>query len=508
MATDESRPFWKGLVSELSSFARSLYIENVPSYGNSFWFQLGFYIIALGLLLGLTGGIMLLFGPYWWNYTTVGMYVSQIHFWAAELLITLLFLHVLVNFSTSAFKKRKDTWVVGALMLVLALITYAFGVGLNNTVVAQYNDKSAAGFWNSLLLGYWINPENFGAVLGWHVMVVPALLVLLLGVHFLLVEKRGISLPHRNDVKYSMVKADHKKMFVRTGAILVIAVALGVGLGPLWANPFVPALNTTWASQHYPDLFASTLILEYNRTSGTATYMKLSPIGFVNPYSDSSDPMTYVNTTWVYVVGPYERYVNLTGATNELSRFLSEPAPERVDQLNAAYSYFANNGSIDEAINSSNPMESVAADLTKLAMDGIYGGILTSETYDHSSLDQTYEIRLLTDMGLIHNVEGIQYKINEKYMGMIKYNVEPWQIGAYWMAPYDVLEAWGDGVPGWHSLYNELIITALFLILILLPWIPGLRDLPDALHLYKLFWNRFTIPEMRPRSKEPVAKGG
>ncbi|HEV51715.1 MAG TPA: hypothetical protein ENO31_04220 [Thermoprotei archaeon] len=65
MASDESRPFWKGLVSELSSFARSLYIENVPSYGNSFWFQLGFYIIALGLLLGLTGGIMLLFGPYW-----------------------------------------------------------------------------------------------------------------------------------------------------------------------------------------------------------------------------------------------------------------------------------------------------------------------------------------------------------------------------------------------------------------------------------------------------------
>jgi hypothetical protein len=36
-----------------------------------------------------------------------------------------------------------------------------------------------------------------------------------------------------------------------------------------------------------------------------------------------------------------------------------------------------------------------------------------------------------------------------------------------------------------------------FLIVMFLPWIPGLRDLPDYLRLYKIFWNRYTIPEMR-----------
>ncbi|MGC8615032.1 MAG: cytochrome b N-terminal domain-containing protein [Thermoprotei archaeon] len=463
-------------------------------------------MMALGILLGVTGAVLLLFGPYWWNYTLIGMYVSQIHFWAAELLVTILFLHVFVNFSTSAFKKRKDTWVVGALMLVLALITYAFGVGLNDTVVAQYNDKSAAGFWNSLLLGYWINPENLGAVLGWHAVVVPILLVVLLLLHFVLVERRGISLPHVKDVKYSMVKADHRKMFVRTGAILILAVGLGLTLGPLWANPFVPALTPQWASQHYPDLFASTIIQEFNGTSGTATYAKFSPIGYVNPYADPSDPVTYVNTTQVYVVEPYEKYVNLTGSKNELSELLNEPKSEMIAQVNEAYAYFENNGSVAGAMRSSNPMEVMAADLTRLAQQGMYGGILTSETYDHSGLDKTYDIRLLSDMGLIHYVEGIQYRINEKYMGMIKYNVEPWQVGAYWLAPYDLLEAWGDGIPGWHSLCNELIITALFLVLVFLPWVPGLRDVPDALHLYKLFWNRLTIPEMR--SKEPLTESG
>ncbi len=457
---------------------------------------MGFYIIALGVLLGITGGIMLIFGPYWWNYTVLGMYVSQVHFWSAELLVTILFLHLFVNFSTSAFKRRKDTWVVGVLLLLVSLITFAFGIGLNNTVVAQYNDKSAAGFWNSLLLGYVINPENFGAVLGWHVMVVPLILVVLVGVHFILVERRGISTPHKKEIRYNMVPADHKKMFARTGAILVLAIALGVALGPLWATPFVPALNTTWAAQHYSDDFAATLLQEYNGTSGTATYAKLSPIGYVNPYSDSGDPITYVNTSKVYVIVPYEKYINITGSNNELAAYNSESKGEQQSQLAQAFAYFENNGSVANALRSSNPIEEVVAALTKMAQSGAYGGILTSETYDHSSLDQTYEIRLLSDMGLIHNVEGLQYHLNEKYMGMIKFNLKPWQIGAYWLAPYDALEAWGDGISWWHSLYNETIIMLFFLVLLFLPWIPWVRDIPDALRLYKLFWNKYTIPEM------------
>ncbi len=504
---EESASFWVGLYRELKEFGESFYIKEVPSYGNSFWFQIGFFIIALGVLLGITGGIMLVFGPYWWNYTVIGMYVSQVHFWSAELLVTLLFLHLFVNFSTSAFKRRKDTWVVGVLLLLVTLITYAFGVGLNNTVVAQYNDKSAAGFWNSLLLGYIVNPENLGAVLGWHVMVVPLILVVLVGVHFILVERRGISTPHRKEIRYSMVPADHGKMFKRTAGVLILAVALGVALGPLWAYPLVPALNTTWAAQHYPDDFAATLLLEYNGTSGTATYAKLSPIGYVNPYADSGDPITYVNTSEVYVVVPYEKYVNMTGFRNELAAFSSEGQSERLSQLSQAYAYFEDNGSIAEALNSSNPIEQVAAVLTRMAQAGTYGGVLTSETYDRSGLDETYEMRLLTDMGLIHNVEGIQYQLNEKYMGMIKYNLKPWQIGAYWLAPYDALEAWGDGISWWHSLYNELIIMAFFLILLLLPWIPGIRDIPDALRLYKLFWNRYTIPEMAEKKPQGKASG-
>ncbi len=502
MSSSESGSRFRDVFKELNNVIKMFYIENVPSYGNSFWFQLGFYIIVLGVFLGITGGIMLIFGPFWWNYTEAGIIVSQIHFWTAEILMTLLILHLFVNFSTSAYKKRKDSWVIGVLMFVLAMLTYEFGLGLNNNVVAQYNAKSAAGFWNSLLLGWIVNPENYGAVLGWHVMIVPAVLLVLVGVHFVLAWRRGLTTPHVKGIKYSIVKADHKKMFARASAIVVIAVAAGFVLGPYWAYPFIPALNAQYAAQHYPDLFAATLLQELNGTSGTATYSKFSPIGDVNPYADSEDPITYVNTSQVYVIGPYSMLVNATGGKNLLRQYLSENATERLNQLNSAYSFFKNGGSIQQGLKSNNPIEVVASQLTVMAQSGLYDGALYMETYGHSSLDQTYTIRLLSDMGLIHSLEGIQYKLNEKYFGMLKFNVEPWQIGAYWMLPYDLLEAWGDTIPWWHSLYNEIILGAFTLIILLLPWIPGLRDIPDYLRLYKLFWNRYTIPEMREKRQE------
>ena len=495
------------LLRDLKEVVHTFYIEMVPSYGNSFWFQIGFYIIVLGVLLAVTGAVMMFFGPYWWNYSVAGMYVSQIHFWAAEMLVTLLFVHVFVNFSTKAYGRRKDMWVIGVIMLFLVLIQYAFGVGLNNNVVAQYNDKSGAGLWNALDLGWIVNPEDFGAVLGWHAVVVPGILMALAGVHFALAWRRGLARPHRPEIRYSMVRADHRRMFVRAGAIAVIAIALGLVLGPLWAYPFIPALNAQWAAEHYPDLFAATLLQEYNYTSGTATYEKFSFIGFVNPYSSRWDNITYVNTREVYVVEPYEMLVNATHQPNYLAEFESEPGQEQLRQLYEAYEYFAHNGSIAAALeNGSNPIEVVAAQLTLMAQSGLYDGALGQETWDHSSLDQLYEIRLLTDMGLMHAIEGVRYRLHEYYMGMIKFNVEPWQVGSYWLAPYDALEAWGDHIPWWHTLYNAMIALAFFLVLLFLPWIPGLRDLPDYVRLYRLFWNRFTTPELRVKREERAKK--
>lgn len=61
----ERGPRFRDIFKDLSDVFHMFYIETVPSYGNSFWFQIGFYLIVLAIILAVTGAIMMFFGPYW-----------------------------------------------------------------------------------------------------------------------------------------------------------------------------------------------------------------------------------------------------------------------------------------------------------------------------------------------------------------------------------------------------------------------------------------------------------
>ncbi|EQD42153.1 Cytochrome b/b6 domain-containing protein, partial [mine drainage metagenome] len=74
-----------------------------------------------------------------------------------------------------------------------------------------------------------------------------------------------------------------------------------------------------------------------------------------------------------------------------------------------------------------------------------------------------------------------------------------WSHIMYWLVPYNFLEIITYNIPWWSDLQNGTVAVFAFAILMLLPYIPYLRDLPDRLKLYKLFWNRFTIPEFRKK---------
>ncbi|MDG7047284.1 MAG: hypothetical protein JRN53_06865, partial [Nitrososphaerota archaeon] len=106
-----------------------LYIKTVPSFGNNF-FTIGVYLLEIFVILAVTGMIMVVFGPYWWSTTAAGEFLRSIHLWAAEAFVTLLFVHFFVNLSTSAYKHKKLVWIIGSFMLMLALLEYAFGIGM------------------------------------------------------------------------------------------------------------------------------------------------------------------------------------------------------------------------------------------------------------------------------------------------------------------------------------------------------------------------------------------
>ncbi len=470
----------KSIFSDMNGVMRSMYIKMVPSYGNNLFFTLGIYLLELFAILAVSGIVMLIFGPYWWDLTPIGTFFRSVHLWAAEAFVTLMFIHLFVNFSTSAFKKKKLVWVIGSVMLMLVLLQFAFGIGIQGGLLSQWNDKAGADLWNGLGLGYWINPLNVGAVIGWHVAILPLLLVVLMFTHYSLVKRSGISKPYRKDIPYSMVRADHSKMYRRMVYILAAVIIFAL----LFSAPYIPPLTIAQAASSHPNAIAITFLNEFNFSSGTATYI------------DTIDPYTF-NTRNVYVTGPYNSYVNLTRTKNYESELLSSTNYTQSSDIRSAFSYFAENGSLKGGLNSTNPATVMASELTIMAQQGTYQDVLQGEV--QSGLNNTYVTRFLYDSGVLSIAAG-EYGLRTSQFGMLRVGGPPWSI-QYWLIPYNILEIKTASIPWWGDLENGLVATVLFIILLAFPFIPYLNELPDKLKLYKLFWNRFTVPEIKERVK-------
>ena len=468
--------------SGFSSILKFFYINEVPSYGNNFFFTIGVYLLELFALLALTGIIMLIFGPYWWDLTAMGTFVRSIHLWAAEAFVTLILIHFTVQLFTSAYRQKKLVWMIGVVLLLLVFLEYAFGIGLRGDFVSQWNDKAGADLWNGMGLGYWVNPLNNGALLGWHVAIVPMLLIVLIFTHYMLVKSKGLNRPYRSDIPYSMVAADHKAMYRRMVYVLAVVILFAVFL----RAPYIPPLTIQSIAQSNPSITATTLLNEFNQSSYTATYL------------DTIDPYTF-NTSVVYFIIPYNEYINSSNnARNWLSAYFDESPAQRTQTFDSALSFFSRNWTFASAANSTNPLIESTASLVKLAQSGAYQQMLQGEV--SSGLNYTYVIRFLSDTLVLQSTAS-KYGLRTSQWGMIKAGGTWWQIGSYWTAPYNYLEIITKGIPWWGDLENGVIAVLVFAVLLLLPYIPGLREIPDKLKLYKVFWNRFTVPEMRKKKE-------
>jgi len=468
--------------SALSALMKFFYINEVPSYGNNFFFTIGVYLLELFAILATTGIIMLIFGPYWWDLTSAGAFVRSIHLWAAEAFVTLILLHFTVQLFTSAYRQKRLVWMIGVVLLLLVFLEYAFGIGLRGDFVSQWNDKAGADLWNGLGLGYWVNPLNNGALLGWHVAIVPLLLVVLIFTHYMLVKSKGLNKPYRSDIPYSMVPANHRSMYRRMVYVLAIVIVFAVFL----RAPYIPPLTIQSVAQSSPGIMASTLLKELNQSSNTATYF------------DTIDPYAF-NTSMVYFVKPYDEYINSSlGTRNWLSLYFMENPSQRTQTFDSAYRFFKGNWTFASASNSTNPLIESTASLVKLAQGGTYQQMLQGEVA--SGLNYTYVIRFLSDTRVLQST-ATKYGLRTSQLGMIKAGGIWWQIGSYWTLPYNYLEIFTAGIPWWSDLENGVIAVVVFALLLFLPYIPGLRALPDKLRLYKVFWNRFTVPEMKKKRK-------
>ena len=128
-----------------------------------------------------------------------GLFVRQIHHWAALLFVASMVVHMIRVFFTGAFRRpREANWVIGCVLLLLGIVEGFLGYGLPDDVLSGTGLRITSGIIVGLpVIGTWLHWMIFGGdfpgdlliprfyVL--HVLIIPAIILALIAAHLALV---------------------------------------------------------------------------------------------------------------------------------------------------------------------------------------------------------------------------------------------------------------------------------------------------------------------------------
>lgn len=202
-----------------------------------------------------------------------GLVMRQIHHWAALLFIAAIVVHLMRIFFTGAFRRpREINWMVGVTLLILGIFNGFAGYSLLDDQLSGTGLRIAysialsipvAGTWVASLLfgGEFPGPDIIGRLYVIHILLIPAAIVGLLGVHLgVLVRQKHTQFrgPGRSETNVVGERVWPSFAFKSIGLMLLttsVLSALGglAQINPVWLyGPFRPA-EVSSASQ--PDWF-------------------------------------------------------------------------------------------------------------------------------------------------------------------------------------------------------------------------------------------------------------
>jgi cytochrome b6 len=202
----------------LADLLETLRHKTVPHHRYSVWYYFGGMTLFLFAIQVGTGALLLLYYrpsaaeayesvQFIVTRVPFGWLVRSIHAWSANLMVASAFAHLFSVLFLHAYRRPRElTWVSGVLLLLLTLAfgftgyllpwnEVSFFATRVGTDIAATLPVIGRGLVRFLRGGNDVSGATLTRLFGFHVAILPAITTVLVGLHLLLIQRHGISVP-------------------------------------------------------------------------------------------------------------------------------------------------------------------------------------------------------------------------------------------------------------------------------------------------------------------------
>lgn len=489
--------------------------DTQPAYVSSWIYIFGVAsLAALGVAI-VSGLAIALGGTDWWHTNPLGHFFNSLHLWSVELFMAFIVIHLWGKFWMAAWRGRRAiTWMTGVI---------AFGVSVGESFTGYLSQQNFAAQWistngkdalNSAGIGAFFNLMNFGQMLLWHVVLLPIVLVLLVVVHVLMVRIRGVSHPfpvdraHGNEARKAVKAADREEWsgptrrydIVKEASIAsFVVLILVVVLAGLLSSPDDPPVTiATWAKAAPADFMATTASElagtsesanygpPYNNGSGNVQSLLVSPqkiVGVQQPIDPAQSfvlsPLSKVSPTDPVLAAALTTYRSASSGQQTSWDKAYLKAVDKVTFSNGLPSVpIANDGPVPVL---------VATELTLARSGALDADLLAQQPFYGTNF--TKPLLFIEDGSYFSSIAKTSHLTGSQW-GVMN------ETGSYPGQPWLWLYTTWYQLPGIRNSANvDLIAVSLTglatILLLLIPFIPGLRSIPRTIPIYRLVWRKW-----------------
>jgi len=304
----------------------------------------------------------------------------------------------------------------------------------------------------------------------------------------------------REDESYREWHGAYRPYDILREAIIALGVVLtlAVGLTILFSSPDDPPSTIQSWSRSDPVDFVTTATTELDGTSDTGSY---GP-----PYNHNGDGQHLafihlqkwlgvshpINTAQDFVLAPLRSLTHQPALQTAISTYQHAPTTTQTAWTGAYETALGKatatrTGTVTVTPGHYGPVPTIMSSLLTFAQSGgLDGALLTSKQFYQT--DYTKPLLFMADGGVLTNRAQQQHLLGSQWGMMNETGSYPGQV---WLWLYTF---WYQIKPFSTSANGDILVMAvmgaLTLAFILIPFLPGIRDLPRRIPIYKLIWRQ------------------